>query len=243
MAQWPHAVTHALTTQCIDIGLRRHQGLERLGHGQQLIHTSAAVVPCHAALQAADSSKPPVLASQIPRLDGLGQKPLLLARLIRHAAMGAQGAQQALRQHPQQRGIDEITRNAQFDQAGNGAGRIVRMQRGKHQVSGQRRLNRHIGCFQITNLPHHDDVGILPHQRAHAFGKTEIELRLHLRLVERRLDHFDRILDRGHIHLFGRHPLECGIQRRGLAGAGRTGNQHNAMRAFHELLPSLLVMR
>jgi hypothetical protein len=42
----------------------------------------------------------------------------------------------------------------------------------KHQVAGQRGLDRHLGGFQVADLADHDDVRVLPHQRAHALGET-----------------------------------------------------------------------
>ena len=82
------------------------------------------------------------------------------------------------------------------------------MQGGKHQVSGQRRLHRHLGRLLVADFAHHDDVGVLAHQRAQAFRKTKIELRLHLGLVEGGLDHFDRVFHCADIHFFRRYALQ-----------------------------------
>ena len=116
------------------------------------------------------------------------------------------------------------------------------MQGREHQVAGQSGLHRHLGGLQVADFAHHDDVRVLAHQRAQAFGEIEVELRLHLGLVERRLYHLDRVFDRADVDLFGGNPLERGIQRGGLARAGRPGHQDNAVRAFNQRLPALRVM-
>ena len=52
---------------------------------------------------------------------------------------------------------------------------------------------------------------------------------LHLHLVERRLDHLDRVLDGADVDLRRGQRLERRIQRGGLARAGRPGDQHDAV--------------
>ncbi len=62
---------------------------------------------------------------------------------------------------------------------------------------------------------------------------------LHLHLVETRFDQFDRILDRADVDLGSRQLLEAGIQRRGLAGTGRAGDQDDAVRPLDHRVPDL----
>ena len=99
--------------------------------------------------------------------------------------------------------------------------RVVGVQRRQHQVAGQRRLHRHVGGVAVADLADHDDVGILPHQRAHAVREVDADRRLHLHLVEQRLDHLDRVLDRADVDLGRGELLQRRVQRRRLAGAGR----------------------
>ena len=63
----------------------------------------------------------------------------------------------------------------------------------------QEGLYRHFRSFKIAYLAHHDDVRVLPHQRAYAAGEVHANGRLNLHLVKRRLDHFDRVFHRAHI--------------------------------------------
>ena len=102
----------------------------------------------------------------------------------------------------------------------------------------QCRLHGHLRGRQITNLADHDDVGILPHQRAHAALEVHTDLRLHLHLIKRRLHHLNRVFDGTHVHLGCGERLERGIQCRRLAGTGRPGHQNNAVRAGDHGLPA-----
>ncbi|MNX75262.1 hypothetical protein D3C86_1067280 [compost metagenome] len=156
--------------------------------------------------------------------------------------MRAQRAHEALREHAQHHGGDEVRGHAQFHHPRDGAGRIVGVQRAEHEVAGERGLHRHLGGGEVADFADHDDVRVLPHQRAQALGEAEVQLRLHLRLVERRLDHFDRVFHRAHVDLFGRHALERGVQRGGLARARGPGHQDDAVGPRDQLLPALRVV-
>ena len=109
-------------------------------------------------------------------------------------------------------------------------------------MAGQRRLNRHLGGFQVTDLAHHDDVRVLPHQRADTTGKVELDIMLHLHLVEAVLDHLDRIFNGADIHLGRGQLLQRGVQRGGLAGTGWPGHQHDTIGLADHLLPTALIL-
>jgi len=135
-------------------------------------------------------------------------------------AVRAQRAHQALSHHPVQRRVQQVRRHAELEQARHRAGGVVGVQRGEHEVAGERRLHRHLGGLEVADLAHHDDVGVLAHQRAHALGEAQIDLLLHLHLVERGLDHLDRVLDGADVHLDRRERLQRRVQGGGLARAG-----------------------
>ena len=105
-------------------------------------------------------------------------------------------------------------------------------------MPGERGLHRHLGSFEIADFAHHDDVRVLAHQGAQALREAEVQLRLHLGLVEGRFDHFNRVFHRADVHLFGGHTLERGIQRGGLARTGRAGHQNDAVRTLDQALPA-----
>ncbi|MNN45353.1 hypothetical protein D3C81_1596830 [compost metagenome] len=131
--------------------------------------------------------------------------------------MRAQGAHQALGHDPEQGGAQQVIGDAQFQQAGDGAGRVVGVQGGEHQVAGEGGLDGHLGGFQVADLADHDDVRVLPQQGAHAAGEGQVDVVLHLHLVEGRLDHLDRVFDGADVHLLGRQLFERGVEGGGLA--------------------------
>jgi hypothetical protein len=109
-------------------------------------------------------------------------------------------------------------------------------------VAGEGGLDRHLGGGEVADLAHHDDVRVLAHERPHALGEPQIDLRLHLHLVERGLDHLDRVLDGAHVHLGGGEALQRRVQRGGLARPGGAGDQHDAVGPAAHLVPAALVL-
>ena len=156
--------------------------------------------------------------------------------------MRAQRADQALGHDAEQGRVDQIGRYAEIEHAGDGRRRVVGVQGGQHQMARQGRLDGHLGRFQIADFADHHDVRVLPHQGAHAIGETEIDAVLDLHLVERGLDHFDRVLNGAHVHFRRRQLLQCRVQRRRLAGTGGAGDQDDAVRRGGHLLPAQLVV-
>jgi general secretion pathway protein E len=73
-----------------------------------------------------------------------------------------------------------------------------------------------------------------------AFGE---KLVLHLHLVERGLDHLDRVFHGAQVDLPGRQLPECGVERAGLARTGRAGHQDDAVSLARHGLPASLVIR
>ena len=89
-----------------------------------------------------------------------------------HLAHHAELAHEALRQHAEQRRREQIVLDAHLEQAGDGARRVVGVQRREHEVTGERRLDRDLGGLGVADLTDHDDVGILTHDRAQARSRT-----------------------------------------------------------------------
>ena len=71
----------------------------------------------------------------------------------------------------------------------------VGVERGKHQVAGQRGLDRDLRRLQVADLADHDDVRVLAQDRAQRMREGEADLRLHLDLVDAGQLVLDRILD------------------------------------------------
>src|SRR6476646_5157961 len=100
--------------------------------------------------------------------------------------MRTQRAKQALSHYAEYRRLQEVRRDADVEQTVDRRGRVVRMQRREHEMPGQRGLDRHFRRLEVTDLTHHDDIGILPHECAVAAGATDAETMLHLHLIEGR---------------------------------------------------------
>ncbi|MNS47365.1 hypothetical protein D3C72_798920 [compost metagenome] len=129
-------------------------------------------------------------------------------------------------------------RHAKFQQTADGAGCVVGVQRRQYQVPGERGLDRHLGSFQIANLADHDDVRVLSHQRAYPGGEGQVDVVLDLHLVERRLDHFNRVFDGAEVDLRRRQFFQCGVERGGLAGTGWPSHQNDAVGLAGHVLPA-----
>ena len=238
-----HALARRQIAHAGQIDLAGHQ-LAQLGrHQQDFVKPDAPHVTGHAALDAPHGA---IHARRPGRLPGAHQVIPDRLFLRRHRvgllAVGAQDAHQALGHDAQQGGIEQVGRRTQVEQAGDGRRRIVGVQRGQHQVTGECRLDRHLGGFEIADLADHDDVRVLPHQCPHAFGKAQVNGLMNLHLVEGRLDHLDRVFDGAHIHLGRGQLLERRIQRRGLAGAGRAGHEDDAVGLGRDGFPARLVL-
>ena len=112
--------------------------------------------------------------------------------------------------------------------------RVGGVQRRHDEVAGlgggQRRLDRLV----VAHLADEDDVGVLAHrgaQRGREVGGVEPHLALvdHRELVE--VQHLDRVLDRDDVDLaVVVDVVDHAGERRGLARAGRAGDQDQAAR-------------
>jgi hypothetical protein len=113
-----------------------------------------------------------------------------------HRGSGAQLAHQPLGQHAQQRGTEQERLHAHVGQARDGAGGVVGVQRGQHQVAGQRGLDGDLRGFEIADLADHDHVRVLAQDGAQRLGKTEVDLGIDLRLADAGQLVLDRVFHR-----------------------------------------------
>ncbi|OIQ70742.1 hypothetical protein GALL_476410 [mine drainage metagenome] len=150
--------------------------------------------------------------------------------------MRAQLAYQSLGQHAQQRRTQQKRLNAHVGQARDGAGGIVGVQGGEHQVAGQRGLNRNLRGLKVTDFTDHDDVRVLPQNGAQGLGKVKFDLRVDLGLPDTGEFILDRVFDGHDVVAPGVQPRQRRIQGGGFARAGRAGDQHNAVRLGHQRL-------
>src|SRR5207253_1321980 len=128
-------------------------------------------------------------STSVTRLVDLGIQPFLISSTL----IGA------MAQRLDQRGGNEERLDTEVDQTGDGGGGVVRVQRREDEMSGQRGLNGILRSFSVANFADHDDVRILPKDGAQRGAKSDTDLRLHRRLIELFVHHFDRIFDRGDV--------------------------------------------
>ena len=237
-----HAVLVRLLADRAVVGVVHDQPAQRRRHQHDLVEADAAEVAGHPALEAADR-RHHLLRACRPRHGAV------IARQVSSSG-GSAGFLQcghSVRTSrcaitPSSVDCDQVRRHAEVEQPRHRGRRVVRVQRRQHEVAGQRRLHRHVGGVAVADLADHDDVRILPQQRAHAGREIDADARLHLHLVERGLDHLDRVLDRADVDLGRRELLQRRVQRRRLARAGRPGDQDDAVRLVDHLLPAVAVV-
>ena len=81
---------------------------------------------------------------------------------------GHSRADQALREQPDQRRGDQERLDPHVDQAGDRAGGVVGVERGEHQVAGERGAGWRSRRFRVADLADHDDVGVLAQEASAA---------------------------------------------------------------------------
>ena len=96
------------------------------------------------------------------------------------------------------------------------------MQRGKDEVTGQRRLRGDLGRLQVADLADEDDVGILAQQGAQQRGEFQVDVGVDLALGETGQLDLHGILNGGNVQIGLVDLVERGVERGRLARAGRT---------------------
>ena len=169
------------------------------------------------------------------------QAAFVLAGDVRHARRRIEHADQALREHADQARRQQERLDAHVAQARDGADGRVRVQRRHHEVARQARLHGDLGRLEVADLADHHDVGVLAQDRAQAARERHLDLRVDLRLADAVDVILDRILDGQDVAREVVDALERRVQRRRLAGAGRAGDEQDAVRPMDELVHRGLV--
>ena len=126
-------------------------------------------------------------------------------RIDRHRMLArlANLAHQALRHHAVERRDELIRLDAHVEEAAEHVEHVVGVDRGEHQVAGQRRLDRDLRGFRVADFADHDLVGVVTQDRAQparegqALLLVDRDLRDALQLVlDRILDRDDLVFDR-----------------------------------------------
>ncbi len=153
-------------------------------------------------------------------------------RVGRHIGRGAflaDFADEALRHEAARGRGDQKWLHADVHETGDGAGRVVGVQRGENQMAGERGVDGDGGRFQVADFPDHHDVRRLAQDRAQRGGKRQADLLADLHLVDAGQDIFDRVLDGDDFAVGPVDEMQAGIKRRRLAGTGRAGDEQDAV--------------
>ena len=127
------------------------------------------------------------------------------------------------------RGRDRVGLHAHVDQARQRARRIVGMQRGQHEVARLCGLDRDLRGFQVADLTDHDHVRILAQECFQRRCEGQADLRVHVDLVDAGQVDLRRVFRGRNVPVLGIEDVQAGVQRHGLTGAGRAGNQDHAV--------------
>ncbi len=245
----PHLADGVLEqrVQAFGAGLLAHHalagaGLDELGHGrrhrQHLVDAETRAVAGVAALRAADVH----LEGGALRIDV--ELPLhLRIELGRFATGRAQLAHQPLRDHQVHRGRDRVRLESEIDEACDGTGGVVGVDRAEDEVPRAGGLERDLRRFLVADLTEQDDVGILAQHRAQHAPERQPLLLVDLDLVDALELILDRVLDRDDVRLRREDLAQERIERGGLAAPGRAGDEDHALRLLRGVAKQLQVVR
>jgi hypothetical protein len=133
-------------------------------------------------------------------------------------------------QRTDQEGLDALV-----DEPRDRPRRVVRVERGEDEVSGQAGLDRDLRRLEVTDLPHQDHVRVLAQDRPEPGREREPDLRLHLDLSDPFHLNLDRILESDDGLLRRVDLREGGVERRRLSRARRSGDEDDSVAAPDEL--------
>ncbi len=150
----------------------------------------------------------------------------------RGLALGAKFARQTLRRDENHAGRNVERGHAHIHQARQRGGGVISVHRREHHVAGLRGLDRNVSGFQIADLAHHDDVGILAQEGAQRIGEIQPGFFVDVDLVDAGQIDFSRIFGSRDIDSRLVQDVQAGIERHGFAAAGRARHQNHAVGAM-----------
>ena len=177
-----------------------------------------------AALAEVERAAADLVAGHLDTLEGL------VVGLVGGLALLAAGSDETLAQHTLEGGRQQVGRDVHVDEAGNGAGGVVRMEGREDEVACKGGLDGDLGRLEVTDLADHHHVGVLTQEGAQHLGERIAGLR-----VDRHLDDsvhivFDRFLGGEEFGVDLVDAPQDRVEGGCLAGAGRTGNDEDSVR-------------
>src|SRR5208282_3852458 len=125
---------------------------------------------------------------------------------------------------------NEIRLNTHVHEACHRAGRVVRVQRRKNQMAGERGLHGNLRRFRVANFADQHHIRVVAQNRAQPAREREAGLFTDLDLVDALELVFHWIFNRDDFADGVVDFVERGVKRRGFAAAGRAGDQDDSVR-------------
>ena len=197
------------------------------GHRHDLVDADAALVAI-VALLAADRAEDAQATANILFAEAFQQQGVV-GNIPQFLALFAEAAGQALGDDQVHRGGDGIRLDAHVDHARQGARRIVGVQGGEHQMPRLGGLDGRLGSLQIADFADHDHVRILAQEGFQGRSEGQPHLGIDVHLVDAGHVDFDRVFAGRDVAVFGVQDIDAGIERHGLAAAGRTRDEDHAV--------------
>src|SRR6266566_4285404 len=151
---------------------------------------------------------------------------------------------QSLGQDEQQRRRHQERRNPHVEESRDRRGAIVGVQGGEDQMAGERGANTDLRGLEVARLTDEDHVGVLTEEGAERGGERPADALVDLDLVDALQVVLDRILGGHDVHVRRIDRVDPRVERGGLAGPGRSGDQYHAVRLVNrrvELVEAPLV--
>ena len=170
------------------------QVAKRVADFQEFVNALASLVTCFVA-GFATLAVVEIFVSDVVRCEAERSKDIF-GGLVGCAALGAYFPDEALGEHAFQGSRDQEGFDAHVNEAGYRAGRVVGMEGGEDEVTGEGSLNGDLGGFGVSSFTHQDAIGVLPEERPEEASESESDSLVDGNLYDAVDFVFDRILCR-----------------------------------------------
>ena len=143
-------------------------------------------------------------------------------------------AQQSLREHTIERRHKVVWLDAHVEETADDVDHVVRVNRREYQVAGERRVDRNLSGFIVSNLADHDLVRVVAQDASQTSRKREPLLLVHLDLRHASQLILDRVFDRDDLVLVVPNLVQRSVERSRFSRTRRAGHEHHAVRLENE---------
>lgn len=204
------------------------QVIDIVGKWQQFGDCKAAAIAGVRARRTPFGSGDANLVAILP--SGSEQQGFFLAGQAPVAAMGAQAPHQTLGKDKDDLPGQQRRAKPQIDKTGNRTKGVGGVKCRQNPVAGHCRAHCHAGGFLVAHLANQQHVRVLPQDGADAIGIGHVARPPQIALSHPGQFIFDRLFQRHDVEFGGVERAEQCIERGGLAAAGRSGDNHDALR-------------